>query len=117
MRYESLQALRKEDGSTALISTTPIHANTIIHILAGEAKERTMYTIEQEGVHYIDDKIMYMNHSCDPNCIIKDKQIISIKTIQPFSEITFDYATTEKEILHSFECRCGSPECRGKIYK
>lgn len=116
MYYGSLKALRKENGSYGLVATSYIPAGKLVHILTGEAKQRTKFTIEQGGKHYVDDKIMYMNHSCDPNCMIRNKEITTIKPLQPFTELTFDYATTEKHILHSFQCFCGSYNCRGKIY-
>ena len=38
----------------------------------------------------------YVNHSCDPNCGIKDKMsLVAMKSINVGEEITFDYAMTE----------------------
>ena len=54
---------------------------------------------------------MYANHSCNPNCGIKDKmKLVAIKSIKKDEEITFDYATLKLRI--KMQCQCGSPNCR-----
>jgi SET domain-containing protein len=66
----------------------------------------------------------YINHSCDPNCeAIEEAGRIFIEAIRPIKagdELYYDYAyerssatTPEDEKL--YECRCGSPKCRGSI--
>ncbi len=58
----------------------------------------------------------YVNHSCDPNCGIKNRiKIVAMRTIEPGEQITFDYEMTEKSTWWRMRCRCGSPLCRGKI--
>jgi len=117
MRYNDLQSMRKEDDTYSLITISRISAGSLVHIMVAEAEKRTRYTIECDGRHYIDEKIMYMNHSCDPSCEIVGREIIAKRDINAFGELTFDYATTETHILDSFKCKCGSRECRGLIYK
>lgn len=61
----------------------------------------------------------YVNHSCDPNCGIKEKAtLVALRHIKEGDEITFDYAMTEYR-LGGFErnekCLCGSEICRGNI--
>jgi hypothetical protein len=57
----------------------------------------------------------YVNHSCNPNCGIKNLlQFVSMRKINPGEEITFDYAMTESSD-YSFKCHCGSSNCRGII--
>jgi SET domain-containing protein len=55
------------------------------------------------------------NHSCDPNCGIKDLfKIVAMRDIVPGEEITWDYEMTENHTW-SMKCSCGSPLCRKKI--
>jgi SET domain len=56
-------------------------------------------------------------HSCDPNAYFKDKQrwLYARKDIGAGDEVTIDYLDTEPVISHPFICKCGSPNCRGKI--
>jgi uncharacterized protein len=66
----------------------------------------------------------FINHSCDPNCeAITDRKRIFIdakKTIPAGTELVYDYQyersddhTAEDEKF--YQCRCGSPKCRGTI--
>lgn len=55
----------------------------------------------------------YVNHSCNPNCGIKDYvKIVAMRSIQPGEEITWDYEMTEKNPTWKMRCRCGYPKCR-----
>lgn len=69
----------------------------------------------------------YINHSCDPNCeaIEEDDGRVYVhakRTIQPGTELTYDYAyertehTTEAD-EKMYVCLCGSKNCRGTILK
>lgn len=52
------------------------------------------------------------NHSCDPNIGLKGPNIyVAIRDIKPEEEIVLDYSFMESD-FESFECRCGSPNCR-----
>jgi hypothetical protein len=69
----------------------------------------------------------YINHSCDPNCEAIEEDdgrvyVHALKTIQPGTELTYDYAyertaetTAEDEAL--YVCYCGTKKCRGTILK
>jgi SET domain-containing protein len=66
----------------------------------------------------------YINHSCDPNCeavIEKGKiWIYAKRNIQPGVELAYDYQyerTGSADDEKFYECRCGSPKCRGTIMK
>lgn len=61
-----------------------------------------------------------LNHSCNPNCYIDFKQLnlVSMKDIQKGQELTFDYNTSEYDLIDqgcSFTCFCGSEDCVGDI--
>lgn len=65
-----------------------------------------------------------INHSCDPNCeaIIEKGRIwiYAKKNIQPGVELAYDYRyerTGDPADVKFYECRCGSPKCRGTIMK
>lgn len=64
----------------------------------------------------IDD---YVNHSCDPNCGIRDVegriQLFALATIEAGDEITFDYATTQSGGFFVFDCQCDAVNCRGQV--
>jgi hypothetical protein len=56
----------------------------------------------------------FVNHSCDPNCRSTGFDFeIAVRDIQPGEEITDDYGSLNVD--YEFDCRCGSPRCRGTI--
>lgn len=61
------------------------------------------------------EAVDFLNHSCDPNCGIKDSlKIVAMLDIAPDEEITFDYAMSESSDF-AMQCACGSAKCRGVI--
>lgn len=61
---------------------------------------------EEEGIK------LYNNHSCSPNCGVHGEiTFVAIRDILPDEELTIDYAFIDNED-YTFECHCGSPECR-----
>lgn len=62
----------------------------------------------------------YVNHSCDPNCGMKDSiTVVAMRNIASNDEITIDYAMVNSGIMldgcDNFVCECGSGICRGKV--
>ena len=56
------------------------------------------------------------NHSCNPNCGIKnDQTLVALRNIGEGEEITFDYSCTMDEDGWTLDCGCGESNCRGKI--
>lgn len=55
------------------------------------------------------------NHSCDPNTAFDGLNVLALKSIQITEELTLDYAEFLDENMEPFNCKCGSPSCRGQI--
>lgn len=55
------------------------------------------------------------NHSCEPNTAIKGFDLVALRPIKSGEELTLDYAAVCNEDMEPFECRCTSPNCRGRI--
>ena len=61
------------------------------------------------------DVKLYNNHSCDPNCGMHGEiTFVAIRDIEPGEELTVDYAFIDNED-YSFECHCGSENCRHTV--
>lgn len=68
---------------------------------------------------------MWINHSCSPNLVAeigKDDRVwlIAAKDIAKGTELSFDYCLqwqgrVTAAIRKDYECRCGSPNCRGTM--
>jgi SET domain-containing protein len=71
----------------------------------------------------------HINHSCDPNCYISAKlDVVALRKVHKgeeltvmYNEVTIDkYMTTGATVpkwdeRRSFDCRCGAPQCIGRI--
>jgi hypothetical protein len=57
----------------------------------------------------------YINHACEPNVRIDGREVVALRAIAPGEMMTFDYQTTEWELVAPFRCHCGSPRCLGEI--
>lgn len=57
----------------------------------------------------------YINHSCEPNCGIKNLfTLVAMKDIKKGEELLWDYDMTE-DCEWRMDCLCGTPSCRKKI--
>ena len=79
---------------------------------------RTKWSLQRGEEHvYVPPPLMYINHSCAPNCRIEWKDdlcvVQAIEDIHPGDELVIDYLKTEDSVVGFFECKCGTPGCRG----
>jgi uncharacterized protein len=85
------------------------------------------FTVGDE--HVIDANVngnaaRWINHACDPNCRADESDgrvfIEALRDLQPGEELFYDYGLTVDErytprLKMEYECRCGSPNCRGTM--
>jgi hypothetical protein len=116
-------------GQYGLVATDTVATGTTLFFMEGiitEVPSRYSVQIDRAlhldvpGSHPpegIDDRYSwrFLNHSCEPNCVIRGRELIAVKTIEPDQEITFNYNTTEYDIAETFDCYCGSANCVGRI--
>ena len=57
----------------------------------------------------------YLDHSCDPTTVIRDRKVVAIRDIAEGEGVTFDYNTTEYDMAEPFQCHCGSAHCVGMV--
>lgn len=63
-----------------------------------------------------DSPWIFINHSCEPNSILKKgNRVVAIEDILPGEEITIDYSFTESQEGWRMSCKCNSDECRKVI--
>lgn len=78
-----------------------------------EEEQKYIYPADDNKYLYMQLPERFVNHSCDPNTkTIDDIKDIAIKNIKKGEEITSDYG---HDITVSFQCKCGSRNCRGMI--
>ena len=55
----------------------------------------------------------FMNHSCEPNCVIMGStRVVALRRIEAGEEVTFDYSTNVGWAGFAMRCKCGSKACR-----
>jgi uncharacterized protein len=55
----------------------------------------------------------YLNHSCEPNCVIMGRtRVVALRRVEPGEELTFDYSTNVGWDGFAMRCGCGANECR-----
>lgn len=131
-RYEQKLATKEiEEKGTSVFAKEFIPANTIISYVDGQV----MYAEKESLVPFFAknhavpfSKFFYrnafnslsvkFNHSCEPNCYVKDLFFITtIRDIQPNEELNYSYSLICNSDWQNPEgkCFCGSKSCYGKI--
>ena len=131
---------------TSLVAAQDIAAGTTVTIFAGplvpfaaipEAEIRHVLWFDAERWMIPEAPARYMNHSCEPNCLLRDRpgdpdrcDVVALRAIVAGEELTISYDLVDAEewFAHrddpaygfwhpswSFDCLCGSPRCRGRI--
>ena len=112
-----------------LLASRPIVAGERILFMEGETSRtptRHSLQIGEElhldlvGPHALEEVLdryrwRFLNHSCDPNTVVRGRELFALRAIGPWEELTYHYATTEFDMAEPFPCRCGSPACLGEI--
>lgn len=80
------------------------------------ARDHVVQIGEELYVHGKNGLAECINHSCSPNCGIKEMQnIVAMRNIEQGEQITWDYEMTEDSDWCMENCQCDSPECRHTI--
>lgn len=73
------------------------------------------YYLGSENLFEFDDAELF-NHGCDPNVGVRGQVVlVARRDVAAGEELTFDYETVEDAPV-DFDCRCGSPGCRGRLH-
>jgi hypothetical protein len=131
------ETVERHDGGiegVGLFSREDLPENELVAIKGGRlVTERTVSTYSDviNGSHHqvapnlflaglnveeVDATLIGYNHSCEPNIYVDGQ--IALRTMRPVvkgEELTVDYATIFSSDTQSFNCRCGSANCRHHI--
>ncbi|MFZ9694511.1 MAG: SET domain-containing protein-lysine N-methyltransferase [Chitinophagaceae bacterium] len=77
----------------------------------------TVQTGEAQHIILYPTFIQYINHSCAPNSFFNttSMRLEALTTIEPGTELTFFYPSTEWDMQQPFSCTCGYVACLGEI--
>lgn len=56
------------------------------------------------------------NHSCEANTAYRGLDVVALRKINKYEELTLDYSNFLDDSMMPFACHCGSANCRGMIY-
>jgi len=64
----------------------------------------------------VEESLMYLNHSCDPNIGVRGQiTFVAQSDVPSGCELTIDYAMIDANPSTTMRCSCGAPQCRGLI--
>lgn len=127
-RSDDVGVLRAH-GEFRLIALRPIVANEhLFHIDGDVTRVPTRHSLQIGRDLHLDvapgpsteellDRFFwrYLNHHCEPNSVIVDRELVTLRAIGPWENVTFNYNTTEYDMAEPFDCHCGSAVCAGVI--
>jgi hypothetical protein len=132
------QVRKTKDRGRGVFCTKEIKAKTIIGEYTGQKIKIAEYDLEKDkdGLYlmFLNDKyaiypdltktdIHLINHSCDPNCWISNKNkrvyFFALRNIKVGEEITISYLLPPKDKTCNpctHDCHCGSKKCTGTMH-
>lgn len=144
-RRKTIEVRRSGVHGKGVFAVAPIAAGKRIIEYTGpiitwkEAQKRHPHNPDEPNhtfFFHIDDKRVidglnggsakWINHACDPNCEADEDDeagrvfITALRDIEPGEELNYDYGLVLEgrhtaKIKKDYECRCGSPRCRGTM--
>lgn len=122
-------AVVRSDGAYHLVTNQAVPAGAVLFALEGEITTTpTRYTVQLDAHRHVDmpagcslEQVLdryywrFMNHACEPSAVIRDRQVLALRPIPAWSQVTFHYATTEYDMAEPFTCECGGERCDGVV--
>ncbi len=112
----------ESDGEEAyVVCTKPIAPGEVLFKVTGRLVSRPdRYSVQLAARrHVTPDGAPWslVNHSCEPNARLDcaRQQIIALRPILLGNEVSWNYLTTEWELISPFHCTCASELCVGYI--
>ena len=103
-----------------VVSKRNFKKGELVFIFSGQLLNKiTLRSLKiTDNLHIHDPYFMgYIAHSCDPNCSVEIDTLSFYcrKDISSGDIVTMDYKETESTLFRSFNCSCGSKNCKGQI--
>ena len=105
-----------------------VRASYLAKLFQRYKQERRLYIMALDTDVYLDARkkgsvARYINHSCEPNCVVERWKVRGIlragifakKDIPKGTELSFDYQWERKKGRAPTKCHCGVPSCRGTL--
>lgn len=119
--WSSKIELREGDIGLGVVAREPIAKGEVLvalaHVFVATPEQHTIQVDEgrhQAGTREIDD---YLNHACEPSAALDTERLcfVAARDIAPGEDVTFNYLTSEWDMVAPFDCKCGAARCFGQI--
>jgi hypothetical protein len=126
-----LEGRPKADGSgNGIFALQPISKGEIVAVFGGVVYEWDTFIRlperERSLCIQVEDRLFlvprpigegdYVNHSCNPNAGLSGQiGLVAMRDIKAGEEVCFDYAMCDTMPYDEFDCKCGQPNCRGRV--
>mmetsp|Transcript_12028 Transcript_12028/g.38448 ORF Transcript_12028/g.38448 Transcript_12028/m.38448 type:complete len:163 (+) Transcript_12028:14-502(+) len=124
----SVHAVRVEEnerfGKHIVATRTIVPGDTVLECrYEAEAlkDEPSMHTVQISAKQHclVSNDMEFTAHACDPSChLVLDAgacRLVALRQLEPGDLVSFDYCTTEWDVLCPFDCGCGAPQCVGRV--
>ena len=122
-------AVARVAGEYRLHANVPFATGDVLFVIEGrEADRPSKFSLQVDrGIHIevregtsLEEQLdncfwRFLNHSCDPNVVIRGRDVVALRPIHAMEELAFNYNTTEWDMAESFTCRCEAAHCAGTI--
>ncbi len=122
-------AISRAGREFRLVAARPIAEGEVLFTIEGQTTLRpSRFSLQiGEGLHIDLDPVpgveeifdryfwRFLNHGCEPNARVVGLDVIAVRAIARWDDVTFHYNTTEFDMAEPFACRCGAASCLGEI--
>lgn len=125
-RKRSVVAVAADNDHYRIVATEDIAQGQSILTIEGQVTDKpTMYSVQiSETMHIdLDDAKLvakypkrylwrFLNHHCQPNSVLKGRDLAAVADIKAGDEVTFNYNANEYQMAAPFRCWCDAHDNR-----
>jgi hypothetical protein len=127
LKEDNFLVIRESATGLGVFANRYISANSYILTIQGSPlhfdattrlgdKESYCLQTESDGYIFLEAPFCFFNHSCEPNCGIREgSSLYTVRPINRGEELSWDYSTSMLERHWTLNCCCRSSQCRSAI--
>lgn len=111
----------RRDAPKTLVASRNLRAGDTVHrFLSNSVTDASSHwTLQLDELRHINlssHVMRFINHSCEPNSVMRGLTVEAWRDIPAGEELTLDYNSSEYKLVGgTFRCTCGSPGCVGEV--
>ena len=118
---DEVRLLTSPTGKSLVAARNIAAGKIVIHLAGSLVSKPSKYSIQISETTHLESPMEslhnYIDHSCDPVSYIDWEMLnlVSVKGISEGEKITYNYCTSEWDMVEKFECDCRTAACLGII--